>query len=88
MNLKHTIREWLGINELWRKLENQNSIILAISHRLGDVQSQIAEPLATLTSILYDEHSTVRKAASNRLGTETTKRLIAEAKARAPYDGQ
>lgn len=97
---KHWLREYLGINEIWRKQENMNSIALAISERLGDTQQNI-KTISSKIGILNQglgrviakldanyarsEFDPAKQAESDAIGEEVLRRLAAEQAVRDQY---
>lgn len=82
MSLRTRVREWLGLNEMHNSTILNSRMLHDIQEQLDNMQLALTEPINKLSTVLLDEHSTARKAASDMIGAEAIKRAGAEKKAR------
>lgn len=80
--MKKWFRAWLGIDDLQARIGYTDHLHYTTHEKLDNLQHALAEPIAKLSAVLSDEHSTARKAASDMIGEEAIKRASAEDKAR------
>lgn len=82
------LRRWLGLEDIFDLVIDIRRRQMNLEGKLDDFHTAIAQPIATLSSVLSDEFSDSRKAASDMIGSQALKRADAEAKARALTGGQ